>query len=191
MSSSSSSSSSFEKCSGDQNTKDPERKHEEQPLASHVRGIMPLEEILRLGTPQETPCPTPDEYKKLVARGKARKKKSKENAKGKKLKEIVFHTDPAMLAEAAEAKGIKDSDIIYPYMNWDGIDPPLKTMINRVHSRAWHYRLDRLEAQGCNPLDPLARGKATMFAKSATDRYRKLFPQPTAARGSLLGVDVD
>ena len=41
-----------------------------------------------------------------------------------------------MLAEATEAKGIKDSDINCPYMNWNGIDPPLNTMINRLHSRA-------------------------------------------------------
>ena len=74
----------------------------------------------------------------------SKKKAKKETAAPKKQRVQTVSED---LRQSAIEKGLDPEDVIVLYINWDPkkADPEKATMINRVHSRAWHQKMKMQE----------------------------------------------
>ena len=67
-----------------------------------------------------------------------------------------------------------ESDVLFPYANWDGEKPKRSVVKNRVHSRAWHNKKALLQNTG-RTTEAIKR-MADISAKIAVVRWEKLFP---------------
>ena len=100
----------------------------------------------------------------------SKKKAKKETAAPKKQRVQTVSED---LRQSAIEKGLDPEDVIVLYINWDPkkADPEKATMINRVHSRAWHQKMKMQEGLKIPKAKKDLAGK--IYAKNAVARWKK------------------
>ena len=77
----------------------------------------------------------------------------------------------AELATAAADMGIKETDVIYPYLAWNKVAPRPKVMLKRVHSRAWHHKRDQIKTTTMSPSSK--KRQQTIYAKGGNRSFPK------------------
>ena len=99
----------------------------------------------------------------------SKKKAKKETAAPKKQRVQTVSED---LRQSAIEKGLDPEDVIVLYINWDPkkADPEKATMINRVHSRAWHQKMKMQEGLKISKAKKDLAGK--IYAKNAVARWK-------------------
>jgi hypothetical protein len=124
----------------------------------------------------------PGDYKSLSKAGKKEKqeaaKKKKKTKKKKGTKKAGISKKPAAAKGVSVTASILE-DPIAAYLDWDGITPSRKIILNRVHSNVWHKTLKTQMDNGFSEED--AKARAAKDAKAAKTRFLK-------AKGLLKGV---
>ena len=139
--------------------------------------MMSLEEILAITAPAAASVgPTPDAYKTLNKKLKMKRPAAAKKTAKKVASAASQEPDAEKVASTSQghAAVIAPNDIIFPYVEWGGVEPAREVMINRVHSRAWHAEMKHRIAQQMPQEAAIKR--ATEVASQAVERWSALFP---------------